>query len=149
MRILGVDLGSKRIGLAISDKDEVLASPYGALERTGSYEKDHSNIVNLVTSLEVGLVVVGIPLSMDGTLQKAAHDVLAEVNELRASLGVPVQVWDERLSTRAASNALGQAGLRARQQRSRIDQAAAAVILQSFLDKRAHSKRQRASGLDI
>jgi len=148
MRILGIDLGSKRIGLAISDTNEVLASPCGTLERTGSHERDHRNIVEVIASHDAELVVIGMPISMDGTFKKAAHDVLAEVNELKASLAVPVYLWDERLSTKTASSALREAGYRALKQRSKIDQAAATVILQSFLDRRSQRRSQRSFGTD-
>jgi putative Holliday junction resolvase len=134
-RALGVDLGSRRIGVAASDPGGILASPIRVIERGANHRADHAELASLVAETGAAVVVVGLPLSLDGSRGPAARAVLQEVDELRATLPVPVEVIDERLTTVAAGRALRAAGVSARDQRRVVDQAAAAVILQSWLDR--------------
>lgn len=134
MRALALDLGSKRIGLALSAG--TLATPYEVLPRSGSRAQDHRRIADHVAETEAELVVVGLPLSLDGTTGPAAQRVLDEVDELARALDVPVETWDERLSTVTAERSLLDQRLRAPARRKVVDQVAAAVILQSWLDAR-------------
>lgn len=134
-RALGVDLGSRRIGVAVSDPGGVLASPLRVLERSPDRQTDHAALAAIVAETGAGVVVVGLPLSLDGSAGPAARAVSLEVAELRATIAVPVEVIDERFTTVTAGRALRAAGVRGRAQRRVVDQAAAAVILQSWLDR--------------
>ena len=132
-RVLGVDLGSKRIGLAISDDGRVLASAYQVLQRGRSRVADHAELARTVAESGATLVVVGLPLSLSGRSGPAARAVEAEVAELRQVLDVPVELCDERLTTVVASRSLE--GRRPALRRAVIDQMAAAEILQTWLDR--------------
>ncbi len=138
MRVLGIDLGSTRIGLALSDPSGTVASPHSVLHRGGGRAADHAAVRRVVTEHEVDAVVVGLPLSLDGSVGPAAQRALDEVEELRAALPVPVDTYDERLTTVTAEASLREAGMRADQRREVVDKVAAAVLLQSWLDRRAH-----------
>jgi len=131
---LALDLGSKRIGVAVSDAGGVLATPRTTVERSRDRARDHRRIAELVADEEAGTVVVGLPLSLDGKTGPAAEAVLAEVAELAAVLAVPVVTHDERLTTVTAHDQLRAAGMDGRRRRSVVDQQAAAVLLQSWLD---------------
>ena len=133
-RAVGLDLGSRRIGVALCDSAGTLATPYEVVQRSGDRQRDHRRIAELVAEAEAEVVVVGLPLSLDGSVGPAAAGVQAEVAELREHLGVPVEVWDERLSTVEAGRRLQSAGVPGRKRRHVIDQVAATVILQSWLD---------------
>jgi len=139
-RVLGVDLGSRRIGLALSDPLRVLAVPLTVLERTGDPAADHAGILRAAAENEAVLIVVGLPLSLSsGRAGPAARATLEEVAALRrraAALDPPVGVEtrDERLTTVAAHRSLASGGVRARNRRALVDKVAAAVMLQSWLD---------------
>lgn len=135
-RVLGVDIGGRRIGLAVSDPEGILATPRGILERVGATPDaaDHLAILDAARSLGAETIVVGLPLSMSGSTGPAARSVLAEVEDLRALAGddLVVETHDERLSSVAADRALARTG--SRRAGTPNDDAAAAVILQSWLD---------------
>ena len=137
VRALGVDLGTRRIGLALCDSGEVLATPYGTIERSGDVAADHGRLAGHVVETDAEIVVVGLPRSLDGSIGPAARSVLEEVDEMAAVVGVPVQTHDERLTTVTATRDLRQAGVSGRNQRSVVDQVAASVILQSWIDSRS------------
>ncbi|HJL77447.1 MAG TPA: Holliday junction resolvase RuvX [Acidimicrobiales bacterium] len=137
MRALGLDLGSKRIGIAVSDPDGRLATPADVLHRTGDRTRDHRAVADLVAEWEVEVVVVGVPYSLDGGTGPAAEAMLAESRQLARFLDVPVETHDERLTTVSAERRLSEAGLDARAQRKVVDQMAAAVLLQAWLDARS------------
>ncbi len=139
MRVMGVDVGEKRIGIAISDPTGTVARPLCTLERR-SRQHDFSAIAALVAEHAVELVVVGYPLSLDGTTGAQARHISDYALALREHINVPVLLWDERFSTTAAEGVLRQT--RGRNQRltarkkGRVDSIAAAVILQNYLDAR-------------
>lgn len=137
MRVLALDLGSKRVGVAVSDRSGTIASPLTVLQRSGRLRLDHERIKALVEEEEAVLVLVGLPLSMDGSVGKAAQAALREVQALATVVGVPVETFDERLTTVTADRMLMEFGMRAEDRRKVIDKVAAAVILQSWLDRRA------------
>ena len=141
MRVLGLDLGSKRIGVAVSDRTGTIASPLQVLQRSGSVRRDHEVIARLVREEEAEAVVVGLPLHMNGTEGAAAQAARKEAATLATVVGVPVHTWDERRSTVTADQAMMQAGLRAEERRRHVDKIAAAVLLQGWLDARAHGAR--------
>jgi len=136
MRVLALDLGSKRIGVAVSDSSGTIASPLTVVQRSGRHSIDHERIKALVDEEEAVLLVVGLPLSMDGTVGKAAQAAIDEVEVLSTVVGVPVETIDERLTTVTAERMLMTRGMRAEARRKIIDKVAAAVILQTWLDRR-------------
>ena len=139
-RVLGVDLGARRIGLALSDPLGVLAGPLDVLQRTGSVASDHAAILRAATENEAALIVVGVPLSLStgrpGPAAQATLDEVAALAERAAALDPPVTVetYDERLTTVTAQRSLATGGVRAKDRRSKVDKVAAAVMLQSWLD---------------
>ncbi len=133
-RVVGVDLGSRRIGLAVSDPSGTIASPHTVLQRSGDRALDHRAIAALVEEVGAERVVVGLPLSLDGGLGPAARAARAEADELAAVVGVPVETFDERLTTVTAERVLAEQGLRAEERRLVVDKVAAAVLLQAWLD---------------
>lgn len=136
MRALGIDLGSRRIGVAVSDRSGTIASPLTVLQRSGSQRRDHQSIAELVTEEEAEVVVVGLPLNMDGSMGESARAAIAEAEALATVVGVPVLTCDERRTTVTAQQAMRAAGTRAADQRESIDKVAAAVMLQHWLDGR-------------
>lgn len=135
-RVLGVDLGSKRIGVAVSDAGQRLATGLGVVVRIADSTATWLALARLVEDTEAVAVVVGMPRSLDGSLGPAARSALGEVAQLRGLLSVPVETQDERLTTVAAAGALRAGGVRSRARRGVIDQVAAAVMLQTWLDRR-------------
>lgn len=135
-RVLGIDLGTKRIGVAISDPDQRVATPIEVVTRSGDRARDHRAIGALVREWEAERVVVGLPLSLDGSTGPAAQAALAEVDELTGVVGVPVDTTDERMTSVTANRALDELDVRGPARRRVVDKVAAAVILQSWLDAR-------------
>ena len=145
MRALGLDLGSRRIGVALSDSAGTLASPYETVQRCGDVALDHRRILALATEAEVEILVVGLPLSLDGTVGPAADSVLAEIDELRDATGLPVETYDERLTTVTATRLLREGGVSGKARRQLVDKVAASVILQSWLDGRRRDDQPATS----
>jgi putative Holliday junction resolvase len=138
VRLLALDVGDVRIGVALSDDTGTLASGLATLRATGP-RKDVQRVAALVREHGVAELVVGLPLRLDGSRGPQAQKVLALVERLRRSLrplGVPVTTRDERLTSVAATERLAEAGVRGQRRRERIDQAAACLILQEVLDER-------------
>ena len=136
MRVLGIDLGSKRIGVAVSDRTGTIASPLMVIQRSGSTARDHQVIAKLVVEEEAEAVVVGLPLNMNGTEGPAAKAAVAEAKALATVVGVPVHTSDERRTTVTADRAMMEAGMNAQARRKVVDKVAAAVLLQHWLDGR-------------
>jgi putative holliday junction resolvase len=132
--VIGLDPGSKRIGVAVSDDGRTVATPIEVLARSGDVARDHRAIAALVEEWEATLVVVGLPLGLKGDVGTAARQVLTEIEALRATLQVPVETYDERLTTVTADRSLMEQGLRAEARRRVVDKVAAAVLLQGWLD---------------
>ncbi len=135
MRIMGLDVGERRIGVAISDPEERLAVPLRVLERRGG-GADARAVADLARREEVGRIVVGLPVSLDGNLGPQARQTQAFAELLRTVTDAEVELYDERLSTVEAERHLRQMGLREREMRSRRDAVAAAIVLQAYLDSR-------------
>lgn len=136
VRALGVDLGTRRVGLALSDSEGLIATPLEVLKRSGSEAQDHAAIAAVAAERDVEVVVVGLPVSLDGSMGPAARAARAEIGRLAAAVGVPVVTSDERLSTAAAERQLRLGEVKGSRRRQVVDMAAAAVILQSWLDAR-------------
>ena len=134
MRVVGIDLGQRRVGVAVSDGAGTLAVPHGTVERTGDPDRDRAALAAVVQELGGEVVVVGLPLSLDGGVGPAAQAAQAEAAALAGVLGVPVELADERLTTVSAHRSLAHAGVRSRPRRRVVDQVAATVLLQSWLD---------------
>ncbi len=147
MRILGVDNGEAVIGLAVSDETGRIAQGLSALRRRGS--GDHLEaIAEIAHERAVGEIVVGLPKNMDGTIGPAAQAAEAFAQALGSRTGLPVHLWDERLTTRQAERAMIAAGVRRAKRRAALDVAAATLILQGFLDHRALASPAPEDGID-
>jgi putative Holliday junction resolvase len=133
-RILGLDIGEKRIGVALSDPSGILASPLTQISRTGTRTAIEA-ILQLVRQHEVEHIVAGLPYSMDGSLGQQAELVQDFLQKLSLCLEIPVETWDERLSTVAAERLMAEAGVGKERRKKRVDAAAAALILQGYLDR--------------
>jgi putative Holliday junction resolvase len=142
-RVLGLDLGSVRIGVALTDTHQRVASTLATVTRGGDVGADRRAVALLVAEEEAVGVVVGLPLSLDGSVGPAAQAVLDEVPVLAGAVGVPVETVDERFTTVAATQALRAGGARRGRVRDRVDSVAATLLLQSWLERRA----ARASGV--
>ena len=136
VRALGIDLGSKRIGVAVSDISGAVANALTTVHRSRSRRHDHAELARLVRDEEADVVVVGLPLSLDGTEGPAARAALEEAKQLATVVEVPVEMYDERFTTVTAERGLMEAGLDARRRRDVVDKVAAAVMLQAWLDHR-------------
>ncbi len=141
MRALAFDLGSRRIGVAVSDSGGTVATPVTTVARHRSMVETHRVLAGLVEEWEAEVVVVGLPLSLDGSTGPAARNVEAEVAELSAHLDVPVVTQDERFTTVTAADRLREQGVKGPRRKDLIDRAAATVLLQSWLDARANLGR--------
>ena len=139
MRVVALDFGERRVGVAVSDSRGTMAVPHSTLVRTGDPVADRAAVAALVDELGAERVVVGLPLSMDGRRGRAARAAVAEAAALAATLAgrdVAVETFDERLTTVTAERQLMSAGRRGRARRRVVDQTAATVILQAWLDTR-------------
>ena len=131
MRILGLDLGQKRIGVAISDGLGITAQGLDTIKR-----EDKVSLENIIRDREVTEIVVGLPLNMDGTKGERAEDAILFADNLKKDLSVAVKMWDERLSTLYVERAMIEGDLSRRKRKALSDKLAAQVILQSYLDSR-------------
>ena len=141
MRVLALDVGEKRIGVALSDPTGLLASPLTTISST-SESRDIDAVLRLAVEHEVEEIIVGLPLSLSGRLGPQAKQVARFVGSLSKRADVEVKTLDERYSTAEAERLLRQAGVEPSRERARVDAAAAAVVLQAYLD----SKRRAPQG---
>jgi putative Holliday junction resolvase len=136
--VLGIDFGRSRIGVAISDELRLLAHP---LETIPAGKNAAKRIAEIVRERKIDHVVVGLPRNMDGTFGAAASEAQKFVQELRALIPRDITTWDERLTTVAAHRALREAGKKTRATRGYVDQVAAQMILQGYLDRQQEAAR--------
>jgi len=141
-RILAVDWGQARLGLAVSDELGLTAQGLAALRRVGE-ARDIEAIDAYVRELRIESIVVGLPKNLDGSLGPSALAVQTFAQALRERLHLPVHLWDERLTTVAAERTLISAGMRRRARRGVVDQVAATMILQAFLDRQRVATERR------
>jgi putative Holliday junction resolvase len=134
MRCLGLDLGARRIGVAVSDPAGVVATPLTTIMRGSSVAEAHRAIAGLVAEYAADCVVVGLPRALSGRVTDSTRVVLDEVTQLRGLLGVPIHTWDERLTTVQAQRSLREMGVDSRKGRTKVDALAATIMLQSWLD---------------
>jgi putative Holliday junction resolvase len=138
VRVVGIDLGTRRIGVAVSDPTGTLASPYEVVERS---PQSYAAIARIVAEVEAGRVVVGLPLSLDGRDGPAAVKAREEAAALGQALPVPVELYDERLTTVTANRSMMDLQMKADARKRVVDKVAAAVMLQSWLDSGAGAGR--------
>jgi putative Holliday junction resolvase len=136
MRVLAVDHGMKRMGIAISDPSGIIAQPLEFIPAepfTGFLDR----LKQLIREKEVEMILVGMPRNMDGSYGPAAAKVQEFVAVLKETIAIPIQTWDERLTSAQANRMLIQADVSRKDRKTKVDKAAAAILLQSFLDSRA------------
>ena len=136
MRAIGIDLGEKRIGVAISDSSGNLATPYEVVLRTGDRAQEHRQIRAIVEEVEAEIVVVGLPLSLDGSEGKAAKAAREEAKAIGQIVSLPLEMHDERFTTVEAERLLKEQGLKAPERRKVVDKVAVAILLQAWMDGR-------------
>lgn len=139
MKILSLDIGTVRIGIATSDIMEIIASAYEVYRRK-SLSQDVFHVAELVKNLSVGEVVIGLPLKMDGSEGQSVEMARAFGDELSKYVDVPIIYQDERLSTVSAERILIESGMRREKRKDKIDAVAATIILQTYLDKKSYKK---------
>jgi putative Holliday junction resolvase len=132
-RVLGVDHGEKRIGLALSDELCIIARPFGVIE-TGRIKDALGEICSVAASNQVGEIVVGLPINLRGESTPSTERARAFATDLAGRSGLRVVTWDERLSTRQGERALIESGMRRQKRKRKVDAVAAAIVLQSYLD---------------
>jgi len=135
-RVLGLDLGERRVGVALSDPLGIIAQGRETMTRVGR-RKDLLALAALVRDEDIQQVVIGLPLRLDGTAGPAAEEARRFAADLESVLDVPVDLWDERLTTVEVERVMTDAGVRRRKRRDHVDRLAAVLILQSWLDARA------------
>lgn len=135
MRILGLDLGDKRIGVAISDPNGIFAIPLTVILRNGD-EEVTKTIIDLIQCYDVERIVIGLPRSLRGNVGKQAEKVQAFITQFSRQTEVSIETWDEWLSTVASERLLMEAGTKSKQRKAQRDAVAAAFILQGYLDSR-------------
>jgi len=138
MRIMGLDIGSHTIGVAVSDELGLIAQGLKTIRRT-SKEADFEEITKIVDEFQIGKIVVGLPMNMNGTLGKQAEIVLQWIRNLKEEVSLPVETWDERLSTVEASKVLLEADVSRKKRKKAVDKLAAVIILQGYMDRSKNS----------
>jgi len=136
MRVLALDHGTKRVGVALSDGLGMIAQPIGYWP-IEPFEAFLAQLRSCIAEREVSLLLIGMPRNMNGSFGPAAKKVDTFVAALRAAVEVPIQTWDERLTTVQANRLLIEGGVRRGKRKQKVDSLAAAVLLQSFLDARS------------
>lgn len=142
-RYLAIDVGTKRIGVAVSDELGLTAQPVLTLQRQRNPREDLRSLARLCRRFAVSGIVVGNPLSLDGQLTPQAARIQAFASQLGELSGLPIHLWDERLTTHAAHQLLYESGHARQTHRRVVDQVAATLILQSFLDEQARASSSR------
>ena len=145
MRVLGLDLGQKRIGVAVSDEDASIAFPDGAIESRGP-KKDVAAVAELCSEREIGRVVIGLPRHLDGREGPEAEAARAFADALAARTGLTVETLDERWTTIEAERMLHAQGRKKKKQRAVVDSVAASIILRTYLDLLRNRERDAATG---
>ena len=132
-KILGIDYGERRIGIAISDSLKIIASPLLVLDRKKNYNY-LDDIKNLIIEHDIGLIIVGLPLTLKGTISIQTKKTQDFIKELDLIVDVPIKTIDERLTSLEAEKILIQKGIKTGHNKSQIDQVSAIIILQEYLD---------------
>jgi putative Holliday junction resolvase len=133
MRILALDHGTKRIGVAVSDETKTIAQPLEFIF-TEPFADFLVRLKKILAEKEIDLILIGLPRNMDGSYGPAAQKVETFVGVLKTAITVPIKMWDERLTSSQANRILIQGGVRRDQRKEKVDKMAAAILLQSYLD---------------
>jgi len=133
VRIIGLDFGTKRIGVAVSDELKMIAQPLEYISAS-PFVAFVARLKEIIREKEADLIVIGMPRNMDGSYGPAALKVREFVGALRENIAVPIQTWDERLTSAQAQRFLIQGDVRRQQRKQKVDKIAAAILLQSYLD---------------
>jgi putative Holliday junction resolvase len=141
MRIMGLDVGSKTIGVAISDELGITAQGFKTIKRK-AMEDDLRELDTIISQFQIEKIVVGLPKNMDGSLGKQAEFVLGWIEDLKNKIQLPIETWDERLSTVEASKTLLKADLSRKKRKGVIDKLAAVLILQGYLQQIGSRKEE-------
>jgi putative holliday junction resolvase len=149
-RILGIDWGEVRIGLALSDETQTLATPLDTLVRRAGKRFPMARLLDIVSPHRPVGVVVGLPLTLEGTEEESARAARQIAQDVANRTGLPVELWDERLSTARALGVVREQGGSTRGRKEAVDSLAAAVLLQHFLDARRHpaDRAEEAEGAE-
>ena len=132
-RLIGLDLGSKRIGVSICDEKQLIATPFKTIQRNNAFEVIHQ-LKSIIDENNIKGVIIGNPLNMDGSSGKSAQSVRDTSKNIEKNINIPVCLWDERLSTVAAFNLSSQLDVNISKREKKIDENAAAFILQGAID---------------
>src|SRR5690349_5350575 len=135
MRVLGIDHGTKRMGIALSDPSGTIAQPLEFIPAE-PFAQFLERLKQILREKEVELIIIGIPRNMDGSYGPSAAKVQEFVAVLKENIAVPIQLWDERLTSAQANRFLLQADVKRKDRKEKVDKAAAAILLQSYLDSR-------------
>jgi putative Holliday junction resolvase len=138
MRIMGLDLGDKTIGIAVSDPMGWTAQSVEVILRGESLKKEIARLGELIKQYEIEMILLGLPKNMNGTLGERSHKSIEYSEFLKKKFGLPVEMWDERLSTVSAERILLEADMSRAKRKKNIDKLAAALILQGYLDFKAN-----------
>lgn len=141
MRILAVDLGDSRTGIALCNKGETIASPHTVLKTHG--DKLKAEILSIAASENAEMIVVGLPRNMDGSEGPRAQKSLSFVESLKTLTSLPVELWDERLTTVSATYYLNETNVRGKERKDKIDSMAAAMILEDFISFRKQANEKK------
>ena len=131
MRIIGLDIGTKRIGVAISDEECIIARGLNSIERDG---KEIEKIKEIIKKYNVEKIVYGLPLRMDGSISSQTEVAVSFISKLKEEISIPLLPWDERLSTKQAETILIEADISRKKRKKLIDKLSAQIILQNYLD---------------
>lgn len=148
MRILALDIGTKRIGVAISDEEHIIARGIGGIERNG---KEIEKIKEIIKKYEVEGIVYGLPLKMDGSISAQTEVVVSFISKLKEEVSIPLYPWDERLTTKQAETILIEADISRKKRKKLIDKLSAQIILQNYLDAKNLEKKtiEDIEGLEV
>ena len=139
MIIMAIDLGKARTGLAVCDKNEILASPIGTIQEKDD-EKLILKILENLTSCKAEMAIIGLPKNLDGSLGESAERAKKFADILREKIDIPINLWDERRTTITAHNYLNQTNTRGKKRKSIIDTLSASIILENYLEYRKNSR---------
>jgi putative Holliday junction resolvase len=136
MRYLGLDLGSKTLGTALSDKTGLIASSYKTIKHNEEYDKLITDVIEIVKEQEIEAIVLGFPKNMNNTIGPKGELSLAFKEKLEEKIDIPIYLQDERLTTKAATDTLIMGNVRRKDRKKVVDSVAATIILQSYLDRK-------------
>lgn len=145
MKIMAVDFGDARTGLAVCDRTEFLASPIGVIEER-NFDRTVQKTAFAAQEYGVQMIVVGYPRNMNGTLGECAEKCAAFAQQLQAMVPIPVELWDERATTVQAHNYLNETNTRGKKRKQVVDQVAATIILESYLAYRKNQQKESEEG---